>query len=179
MDTALSWERLMRSLKQRVDTMITRAVIDLVNDRLKTQRLQLELLEGETVDDVEHMQPYGLSFVPPDGAEALALAVGGMRQHTVAICAQHPDERPKNGKPRTGGLYSKGQWRLFIDVDGRLHLGAELGADYIALSKKVDAAIKAAIAGHTHICGSPGAVSDPGKLTTSVPSTAAQNVRAT
>lgn len=172
-------DRMLRELRQRMDTAITRAVIERVNDTLKTQRLQLTLLEGEVVDDVEHMQPYGLSFVPPDGAEALALAVGGMRGHTVAVCAQHPDERPKNGKPRTGGLYSKGEWRLFIDDQGRVHLGAELGTDYVALASKVDAAIKAAILNHTHqvtAIGSPTAV---GVLSGSLPSTAAANVRAT
>ncbi|HMI92797.1 MAG TPA: phage baseplate assembly protein [Polyangiales bacterium] len=124
-------------LRARVDSMITRAVISRVNDALKTQRLQLQILADETVDDVEHMQPYGLSFVPPDGSEAIALAVSGARSHTVAICAQHPGDRPKGKAAKTGGLYTSGQWRLFIDADGIVHLGAESGAEFVALAQKV------------------------------------------
>jgi phage baseplate assembly protein V len=124
-------------MRGRVDAMVARAVLSRVNDALKTQRLQLTILDDETVDDVEHFQPYGLSFVPPAGAECIALAISGARSHTVAICAQHPEERPKSKPPRTGGLYTSGQWRVFIDADGVVHLGAEAGAEFVALAAKV------------------------------------------
>lgn len=118
--------------------MIARAVIGRVNDALKTQRLQLSILKDETEDGVEHFQPYGVSFVPPEGAEAIALAIGGARSHTVAICAQHPDKRPKGGEPDTGGLYTgTGDWRVFVDADGVVHVGAQAGAEFIALATKV------------------------------------------
>lgn len=126
-------EALLREMRARVDGMVTRAVIELVNDKLKTQRLQLTLLADQHVDDVEHMQPYGVSFVPPAGSEALALAVAGARSHTVAICAQHPGERPTGGKPRTGGLYTKGQWRLFVDEQGVLCVGAMDSDEHMVL----------------------------------------------
>jgi hypothetical protein len=117
-------KRLCRQLQARLDASIARAVVNLVNDRLKTQRVQLTILEGENEDHVEHLQPYGLSFVPPAGSEALALAVGGTRAHTVAVCVEHPDERPVGGDPRTGGLYTKGLYRFYIDADGVTCTGA-------------------------------------------------------
>jgi len=132
-----------RRLRFRLDAVVTRGVVELVNDRLKTQRVQLTILEGEvTPGDVEHMQPYGLSFAPPVGAECIALAPSGSRAHTVAICVQHPEERPKGAQPREGGLYTKGQWRLFIDQDGLVHLGAQKGASPVALASKVDAELQ-------------------------------------
>lgn len=134
-------DRFIREIRGRLDSMVTRAVINLVNDRLKTQRVQLTILEGEPVDDVEHLQPYGLSFMPPPGSEALALAVSGDRSHTVAICAGRPGDRPTSAKPGTGGLYTEGEWRLFIDPDGVLHLGAEVGSEEIGLGRKTDAEI--------------------------------------
>lgn len=126
-----------RLLRARLDAVIARAVISRVNDALKTQRLQLQILADETVDDVEHFQPYGLSFVPPVGSECIALGVAGARSHTIAICAQHPDQRPKDKGAKTGGLYTSGVWRLFIDANGIVHLGADSGAEFVALAQKV------------------------------------------
>lgn len=134
---------LLRQLRGRVDVMVSRAVIALVNDALKTQRVQLKILAGEVTDDkVEHFQPYGLSFVPPVGSEAVALAVGGSRGHTIAVCAQHPDHRPAGANATEGGLYSRGEWRVFVDEDGVVHIGAKSGASDIARADKVDAEIK-------------------------------------
>jgi phage baseplate assembly protein V len=132
----------LRQLRFRLNSMVMRGVLELVNDRLKTQRLQLTILADEVVDDVEHMQPYGLSFVPPAGAECIALAPGGSRAHTVAICVQHPEERPRGGDPRTGGLYTKAEWRLFIDAEGHLHLAAQTGAAKMARADRTDAELK-------------------------------------
>lgn len=132
----------LRRLRSRVNAMVARAVVNVVNDAMKTQRLQLTILDDETEDDVEHMQPYGLSFTPPAGSEAIALAVRGDRDHTIAICVQNPDERPQGNPARTGGLYTDGEWRLFIDQRGKVHLGAQEGDEEISLARKTDAEFK-------------------------------------
>jgi phage baseplate assembly protein V len=129
----------LRRVRLRVDATVARAVIEYVNDSLKTQRLQLTILADEHEDDVEHMQPYGLSFVPPAGAECIALAPSGSRDGTVAICAQLPGDRPEGGKERTGGLYTAAAWRVFIDEDGHVHLGAETGQAKMARADRTDA----------------------------------------
>jgi hypothetical protein len=135
---------MLRRTRTRVDVMITRAVVQLVNDKLKTQRVQLTILdEDHPTPNVEHFQPYGLSFSPPAGSEAIALAVGGARSHTIAICVQHPDERPKDNPPRTGGLYTNGEWRLFVDAQGVLCAGAKDSAQHIPLGDLLIAQIKA------------------------------------
>lgn len=113
----------LRRLRGRVDNMVARAVIARVNDALKTQRLQITILDGEDEDDVEHLQPYGLSFVPPAGSQGVALAVGGARSHTVVLCVDSPGQRPTGGDGETGGLYTKGEWRVWIDSDGVVHVG--------------------------------------------------------
>lgn len=154
--------RILDRLKARVDAMVTRAVIEIVKDGLKTQRLRLSLLADEVADDVEHFQPYGLSFSPPAGAEALALTVGGTRLHTVAICAQHPGERPTETPPRCGGLYTRKAWRVYVDADGLVHLGAQTGAEFVALAAKVEVelqAIRDAFDGHTHAVSTTGSAS--------------------
>jgi phage gp45-like len=158
--------QLVRSLRVRVDAMVARAVIEYVNDGLKTQRLQVTVLADEVADDVEHMQPYGVSFVPPAGAECVTLAIGGARSHLVAIGANAPGERPTGGKPRTGGLYTKGEWRLFVDDAGVLCAGAKDSTEHIPLGDAFLAAFNA----HTHPIPTPGA-----SAATSTPTTPLQS----
>ena len=69
------WAGALHRLRCRVNAMVCRCVVNLVNDSLRTQSLQLTIMADEVVPDVEHMQPYGLSFVPPVGSEGIALGV--------------------------------------------------------------------------------------------------------
>jgi phage baseplate assembly protein V len=184
----------LRRLRTRVNNMVARSVVNVVNDALKTQRLQLTIQSDELEDDVEHMQPYGLSFVPPAGSEAIALAVRGDRDHTIALCVQNPDERPTGNPPRTGGLYTDGEWRLFIEQDGTVNAGAQRGESEVALANLTNAEFKriwdvltssGVVPAPSTLAGDAG---EPGLLTmqqlastaaAQVQSVAARNVRAT
>lgn len=140
-------------LRVRVNTLVAKAIIGRVNDALKTQRLQLTILEGEVESNVEHMQPYGLSFTPPNGSECIALGIGGSRTHTVAICANNPGDRPAESPAGTGGLYTGGEWRVYINEAGVVCLGAKEPADFVALASKTEArlvALESFAANHTH-----------------------------
>lgn len=129
---------LFRRLKARVDSMVSKAVISRVNEALSVQRLQVTLVADEVVDDVDNVQGYGVSFNPPSGSEAIVLNVGGMASHPVAICAYHPDQRPTDADTGCGGLYTASEWRVYIDADGVVHLGAKAGASPVARADKVD-----------------------------------------
>ncbi|KAK0357001.1 hypothetical protein LTR94_002221 [Friedmanniomyces endolithicus] len=65
--------------------MVTRAVVAGVDDSKTMQSLQVDLLDDETQDAVEHFQPYGFTAHPRPGAEAVALSVGGLRGHTLLL----------------------------------------------------------------------------------------------
>lgn len=80
--------RILGSIRRRLAHLVARAVVTLVNDAAKMQTLQLGLLADESLDGAEHWQPYGFTYKPHAGAEALVLAVGGHRAHSVVIaCA--------------------------------------------------------------------------------------------
>lgn len=76
---------LVNRLANRVRLTVGRAVLAVVNDALKLQSVQVQLLEGEVRDDAEHFQHYGFTSVPFAGAEGIALAVGGSRDHVLMI----------------------------------------------------------------------------------------------
>lgn len=61
------------------------ALVRLVRDTFGLQRVQVDLLADETVDDVEHYQAYGLTSHPKPGAEGIYLSVGGSRGNGVVI----------------------------------------------------------------------------------------------
>jgi phage baseplate assembly protein V len=87
--------------------MVSRAIVNLVDDATKLQALQVTMLADETSDQVERVQKYGFTSVPHPDSEAIALAVGGSRDHVVVICV---DDR----RYRLKGLQS-GEVAIYTD----------------------------------------------------------------
>ena len=83
--TPRSIAKLFGPLRRGINLMIGRAVVTLVNDALKCQGVQISLLADE-VRDAERVQDYGFTSHPHPGAQAVAAAVGGNRNHLVVIC---------------------------------------------------------------------------------------------
>lgn len=77
--------RLLEPLARRIRNLVSRAVVRLVDDTAQLQALQIEVLEGEVLDQVEHWQPYGLTAHPQTDAEALILSAGGSRARAVVV----------------------------------------------------------------------------------------------
>lgn len=102
------------SIADRVRGMISRAVINLVNDEAKLQSLNITLMAGQTTDDVEHFQHYGLTGVPHKGAEGIGFRIGGSAGHTVVLCV---DDR----RYRLTGLLA-GEVALYDDLGHKVHL---------------------------------------------------------
>ena len=110
MEVTRTVDRLTWPLKRRVLLMVGRAVLLLVDDARKLQSVQVQALQGETLDRVERMQQYGLTSHPHPGAEVLLLSVGGMRQHPVAAAIDDRRHRPTN--------LAAGETCLYTDEDG-------------------------------------------------------------
>ena len=88
--------RLIAPYARRLSNMMARGTVTLVNAATKLQSLQLRLLAGETKDQVEYLEPYGLTSNPNPGAECLALFLDGDRSHGVVICVADRRYRLKN-----------------------------------------------------------------------------------
>jgi phage baseplate assembly protein V len=101
-------------LGARVRGMVSRAVVNLINDATKLQGVQITLMADQVADDVERFQNYGLTSVPLPGAEAVALAVGGSTAHTVVVVV---DDRRYRLKGLAGGEVA-----LYDDLGHKVHL---------------------------------------------------------
>lgn len=119
--------QMLAPLRNRVYGIVTRAVIEAAKDTNNMQLVKLALLAGENRDDVERFQNFGFSSVPPDGSEALALAVGGNRDHLIVVAA---DDR----RVRVKGL-AKGEAVIFTDDGTKIHLKKGGLVDVVAATK--------------------------------------------
>ena len=77
-------DKLWRSLRLSIG----RAVLTLIDDATMMQTVQMEGLPGEVLDGVERIQQYGFTSRPHAGAEAVFLALGGQRQHSIVIACE-------------------------------------------------------------------------------------------
>jgi phage baseplate assembly protein V len=116
---------LMSTLRSRVNGMIGRAIINIVDDATKMQTVQIQTLGNETTDGVERYQNYGLTSSPkaPDangqGPEAIVLAVGGDRSLEVVIVVADRRFRFRGG---AGTGLEEGEVALYDDLGQIVHL---------------------------------------------------------
>lgn len=83
-----------RDVARRALLACSRAVLRLTDDETALQSVQVEALAGEVLNQVEHLQPYGLSSHAPRGSDVVIVALGGQRQHSIALVATDRDKRP-------------------------------------------------------------------------------------
>lgn len=107
-----SLQRAIRPFVQRLQLMIGRAVVLLVNDNTKLQGLQVSLLADEVREDVERFQEYGFTSHPHPGAEAVAACVAGSRDHVLVIAV---DDR----RYRLTGL-AEGEVAIYTDEGDKI-----------------------------------------------------------
>ncbi|MGA9223052.1 MAG: phage baseplate assembly protein V [Pseudomonas graminis] len=69
----------------RLMNLLTRGVVAMVKSTGKMQSLQMRLTHGELKDGMEHLEPYGFTSCPHEGAEGLAAFMGGDRSHGVVV----------------------------------------------------------------------------------------------
>lgn len=129
---------------------VSRGVVRRVEDDAGTQTVQVSLLgdesgDEEVADDVEHFQPFGLSFTPPAGSEIVALSVAGQRDHVVGLGATSRAHRPRGAGEGEGGLYVLDGWRVYCDGSGHVYLGGDAASatHAVALAAKVEAQLEA------------------------------------
>jgi len=146
-------QKLLSPIHRRLRLLADRAIVTLVNDALLRQNLQLQLLADESADDVERFQNYGHSSVPPAGAEAVVLSLGGARGGLVAIAVEDKGARPKDLEPGDSCLYHLEGHNLRLTKDGtailtvkKLIVQAESETHIISPSNTID--------GPLHVTGS-------------------------
>jgi len=126
-----------RDLKNRVMLTVARGVVSLVNDSLKMQTVQAQLLKREVRDGIERFQNYGYTSKPHPGAEGVFVFVGGNRDHGLCIAV---DDR----RYRLTGL-ADGEVAIYTDEGDKIHLKRGNVIEITTETFRVNAATKVEI----------------------------------
>jgi phage baseplate assembly protein V len=116
--------RLTAPLRRAITMMVARCVIELVKDAPKVQEVQIALLADEVRSDVERFQNYGLTSVPLPGMEAVALSVGGNRDHMIVVAIGDRLYRLKDLAAGEVALYDHLGNFVHLKANGTIHIKA-------------------------------------------------------
>ena len=73
-----------------------RGVLHLVKSADNIQKVQASGLADETLQDVELMQQFGFTSVPPTNTQAVILPIGGQTTHGIVMATENGSFRVKN-----------------------------------------------------------------------------------
>lgn len=114
-------------LRVRLANLVVRGLIRVVDDSKKLQIVQLSMLEDEVRDDVERVQNYGFTSVPKAGAEAIAVCVGGRREHALAIVVDDRRYRIRNLTSGEVAVYNHTGAKIVFKANGDIEVTPQSG----------------------------------------------------
>lgn len=115
-------EDMLRPLRNRIVMTISRAVIEAVKDSEGVQFVKTSLLTDEEADDMERFQEFGFTSNPPSGSEAIAVFVGGNREHGVVVATENRSKRKRGLSPGESALYTDPETFIYIKANGQIHI---------------------------------------------------------
>lgn len=115
------WRELER-FGRKLRNAFARGVLNMVADGLKMQANQVQLLDGEVLDNVERAQQYGFTSVPQAGAEVFVAFVGGDRGHGVVLAVDDRRYRLKGLKGGEVALYTDEGDSIILKRDNHIEV---------------------------------------------------------
>ena len=113
-----------------------RGVLHLVKSADNIQKVQASGLADETLQDVEFMQQFGFTSVPPAYTQAVILPIGGQTTHGIVIATENGSFRVKNLQGGEVAVYDESGSSIVLKK-GRL---IQIDCDVLKINatKKVD-----------------------------------------
>ena len=135
-------QRLGKAIREHTETALGavrqafRGTLNLVKTADNIQKVQVSGLADETLQDVELMQQFGLTSVPPAGTQVVVLPMGGETTHSIVIATENGSFRVKNLKSGETAVYDESGSTIILK-QGRL---IEIDCDILKITatKKVE-----------------------------------------
>lgn len=91
------FKRMLAPTTSKLNGLIVKGLLASINDTTEMQLVKVSTTENTVVDNVERIQPYGLSSVPPtrQQSEVIVSAIGANKDHFVATIIDSSTHRPK------------------------------------------------------------------------------------
>lgn len=114
--------KLLAPLVRRIRQIATRAIVELIDTDTALTTLKIKISENESLEDIEHFEPYGFTANPPAGSEALVISVGGRREHSVVLQVASRKYRLVGLKPGDVALYNMNGDKIVMAANGETTL---------------------------------------------------------
>jgi len=105
-------------LYQRLLHVVGRGRITTGNDSGNVQVQQVQLGMDEIKDGIPRLAEFGFTSMPPVGADAVILFIGGDRSNAAIIATGHQQSRPKNLKSGEVMIYSQDGKSIYLSAAG-------------------------------------------------------------
>ncbi len=109
-----------------------RGVLNLVNSSADVQKVQVSGLADETIADLELMQQFGFTSVPPSGTQAVIIPLGGKTSHGVIVATENGAFRVKGLQNGETAIYDASGSSIILK-NGRL---VEIDCDTLKIKCK-------------------------------------------
>ena len=137
-------EAQIRKLIARVSSVVVRGIVSKVMDATGMQTVHITLRANDEATDIEHFQPFGLSFHPTVGSEGVVLSFGASQDNLVVLAVSDRDVRPTDAAEGEGGLYTPSGWKVFLEhPSGIVNIGEKSAKGWIPRDDRVDAMFNA------------------------------------
>lgn len=117
--------RLLAPLSRRILLMASRIVLTAATDKAPVQVVQFTGLADEVKQNVEFLQNFGFSSVPPNGARGLAIYPGGDRSHGVVVVLDARALQPVTLKTGEAAVWDALGKFIHLQDDGTILIKAD------------------------------------------------------
>ncbi|MBR6450540.1 MAG: phage baseplate assembly protein [Fibrobacter sp.] len=120
----MNFDRLLSPIKSRLRLMIARAVVVACKDK----HVKIDLLAGESREDVDFFQQYGFSSRPKGSVDAVAVFVGGSRDNGVVVASRGEDDNMGISlEPGEVAMHSSFGSSIILKKDGSVMIKTNTG----------------------------------------------------
>jgi len=169
----------MNRAENRIQTMITRGELETVDDSAEVQLVKLSGRDGEIIDEVEHVQGYGVTVNPPKGAGVLLLSIGGSQDDPVTSAIDAAEFRVKGLESGEVAIYDQTGTVILLKSSGDVEIQPSSGVVKVTGDLEASGDLKDASGTldelrqefinfvdltygvHVHVCAAPGNPSGP------------------
>ena len=159
-------QRLGKAIREHTETALGavrqafRGTLNLVKSADNIQKVQVSGLADETLQDVELMQQFGLTSVPPAGTQVVVLPMGGETTHSIVIATENGSFRVKNLKSGETAVYDESGSTIILK-QGRL---IEIDCDILKITATTKVEISSPIVETDHVFTAQGQINGNGGM---------------
>jgi phage baseplate assembly protein V len=115
-------QALIKPLQSKMNQLMSRGKIEQINDTPPFQQFQVSYGENDVQNQVERIQNFGFTAVPPKDSECVSLFLGGQKEFPVILAADHRESRLTGLKEGESAQYNSDGSKIHLKLGGELEI---------------------------------------------------------